>query len=411
MTKQHENHARLVPMPRLRRLFRLSRFSERQHFFRAESAHGNFDVVGILQIEPQLRRCPEIAGQTDCRVRRDTAFFFHDGMNARSGNPQSQRQRRDAQIQGCHVFFAQDFARVYGAHTVFDSHDVFPFLVIINDFHIICTVIQPAEADAVLLIDTDTVLSFPISPETFKPVACRNFQVIKRIGGIQQGQLPCCCRRECLKALNEAAREKVFGIFAFEGSDHRRTLAKFPDNVLRGAEIYNRKNLLCYVLTSPALALYCPTIAAHIAAIGISTPPIDKRTALTSAIFMPGFYLFPMAACAGEPSGSPFCLLSGSANPAFAVALFLSTKGGSQTLINKETVMSCHITLVLGDATDTTYETLSIYAVALLRTLTLANTDPDTRPSVRDTRLILDLIEQLEAQKDAAHVELMGGAA
>lgn len=104
-------------------------------------------------------------------------------------------------------------------------------------------------------------------------------------------------------------------------------------------------------------------------------------------------------------------LLSGSVNPAYAVALLLDTKGGSQTLISKETVMSCHITLVLGDATDTTYETLSIYAAALLRILTLANTDPDTRPSARDTRLILDLIEQIDAQKDAAHAEVMGGAA
>ncbi|WP_298046371.1 hypothetical protein [uncultured Cardiobacterium sp.] len=69
--------------------------------------------------------------------------------------------------------------------------------------------------------------------------------------------------------------------------------------------------------------------------------------------------------------------------------------------------MSCHITLVLGDATDTAYEALSIYAAALLRTLTLANTDPNTHPSVRDTRLILDLIEQIEAQKDTAHAEVM----
>ena len=73
--------------------------------------------------------------------------------------------------------------------------------------------------------------------------------------------------------------------------------------------------------------------------------------------------------------------------------------------------MSCHITLVLGDATDTVNETLSAYTAALLRILTLANTDPDTRPSVRDTRLILDLIEQFAAQKDAAHAEVMGGAA
>ena len=151
---------------------------------------------------------------------------------------------------------------------------------------------------------------------------------------------------------------------------------------------------------------YSLSIAAHTATIGISTPPVNKRTGALQRCFYARF----LWQRAWENRKVRRFLLSGSANPAYAVALFLSTKGGSQTF-NKETAMSCHITLVLGDATETAYEALSIYAAALLRILTLANTDPDTRPSVRDTRLILDLIEQLEAQKAAAHAEVMGGAA
>lgn len=152
---------------------------------------------------------------------------------------------------------------------------------------------------------------------------------------------------------------------------------------------------------------YSLPIAAHTAAIGIDTPSISKRTGALQRYFYARF----LWQRAWENRKVRRFLLSGSVNPAYAVALLLDTKGGSQTLISKETVMSCHITLVFGDATDTAYETLSIYAAALLRILTLANTDPDTCPSVRDTRLILDLIEQIEAQKDAAHAEVMGGAA
>ena len=152
---------------------------------------------------------------------------------------------------------------------------------------------------------------------------------------------------------------------------------------------------------------YSLPITAHTAAIGISLPPISKRTGAYQRCFYARF----LWQRAWENRKVRRFLLSGKANPAFAVAFSISLDGGSQTLINKETAMSCHITLVLGDATDTAYETLSIYAAALLRTLTLANIDPDTRPSARDTRLILDLIEQIDAQKDAAHAEVMGGAA
>uniref|UniRef100_UPI00263823CF hypothetical protein n=1 Tax=uncultured Cardiobacterium sp. TaxID=417619 RepID=UPI00263823CF len=152
---------------------------------------------------------------------------------------------------------------------------------------------------------------------------------------------------------------------------------------------------------------YSLPIAAHIAAIGIDTPPIiTKRTGALQRCFYARF----LWQRAWENLRVRRFLVSGSVNPAFAVALLLDTKGDRHPF-TKEPVMSCHITLVLGDATDTAYETFSIYAAALLRILTLANTDPDTCPSARDTRLILDLIEQIEAQKDAAHAEVMRGVA
>lgn len=147
---------------------------------------------------------------------------------------------------------------------------------------------------------------------------------------------------------------------------------------------------------------YILPITAHTAVIGISLLPINKRTGALQRCFYTCF----LWQRAWENRKVRRFLLSGKANSAYAVALSISLDGGSQTF-NKETVMSCYITLILGDATDTAYETLSIYAAALLRTLTLANTDPDTRPSVQDTRLILDLIEQIEGQKDAAHAEVM----
>ena len=152
---------------------------------------------------------------------------------------------------------------------------------------------------------------------------------------------------------------------------------------------------------------YSLPITAHTAVIGISLLPINRRTGALQRCFYARF----LWQCAWENRKVRRFFRSGKANPAFAVALFISLNGDSHLLIRKETAMSCHITLVLGDATDTDYETLSIYAAALLRALSLAHTDPDFRLSAPDTCFILDLIEQLAAQKDAAHAEVMGGAA
>lgn len=44
-------------------------------------------------------------------------------------------------------------------------------LVIVSDFYVINMGLLPHEADAPLIVDTDTMLADPVAPKGFKPIA------------------------------------------------------------------------------------------------------------------------------------------------------------------------------------------------------------------------------------------------
>jgi hypothetical protein len=58
--------------------------------------------------------------------------------------------------------------------------------MIVHNFHFIGAAFLPDEADAELIINPDTVLSFPIPFEDFQSVSRRASQVIQVFGGVQQ---------------------------------------------------------------------------------------------------------------------------------------------------------------------------------------------------------------------------------
>jgi hypothetical protein len=52
-------------------------------------------------------------------------------------------------------------------------------LVVIGDFDVVGIAIFPAEADAPLLVDSDTELAEPVAFESFQPIGGRNFQILQ----------------------------------------------------------------------------------------------------------------------------------------------------------------------------------------------------------------------------------------
>jgi hypothetical protein len=64
--------------------------------------------------------------------------------------------------------------------------------VVINNFNIVSIAVNPFEADTPLVIDPDAVLAFTASAQSFKPVAWRHKQVLKRFGSMEIIKLTPC---------------------------------------------------------------------------------------------------------------------------------------------------------------------------------------------------------------------------
>ncbi len=47
--------------------------------------------------------------------------------------------------------------------------------MIINDFDILCAIVDPVKANTILIVDSNTVLTFSIGFEPFQAIAWRDF--------------------------------------------------------------------------------------------------------------------------------------------------------------------------------------------------------------------------------------------
>ena len=63
-------------------------------------------------------------------------------------------------------------------------------LVIVDDFHVLRPAGRPAEADPVLLIDPDAVLSLSIALERFEPVSRRRAKVLEHFSDVELIEFP-----------------------------------------------------------------------------------------------------------------------------------------------------------------------------------------------------------------------------
>ncbi len=64
--------------------------------------------------------------------------------------------------------------------------------MVVDDFHVVGIAIPPHEADAILIIDSDTVLALALAVQSLQPVSGRHTQIIQRHRGMQQEELLQC---------------------------------------------------------------------------------------------------------------------------------------------------------------------------------------------------------------------------
>jgi hypothetical protein len=63
--------------------------------------------------------------------------------------------------------------------------------MIVNDLNIGWAIVGPTKANAILLIDSDAVLSFTVAGQSFKSIARWNLQLVQPLRGVQLVQFSC----------------------------------------------------------------------------------------------------------------------------------------------------------------------------------------------------------------------------
>ena len=92
--------------------------------------------------------------------------------------------------------------------------------MIVNELHVLRVAVLPDEADAVLIVDPDTVLSAPIARQRFQPIAGKCRQVSKLASGVELLQLPLGDASQVLQASAEPAGKQRPRLGILERPDH-----------------------------------------------------------------------------------------------------------------------------------------------------------------------------------------------
>ena len=117
--------------------------------------------MSLLQVQPDLRRRPEIARQPDRRVGSHTPLPVQGRRDPIHRCIQRLGQRIGRQSERLE-FVTQDLSWMHQPHTVVRGHR-FDLLVIVHDLHLAWPVILPPEINPPVRVDPDAVLPGPIA--------------------------------------------------------------------------------------------------------------------------------------------------------------------------------------------------------------------------------------------------------
>ena len=99
-------------------------------------------------------------------------------------------------------------------------HHSLPILVIVDNLHPVDVPVVPHEANAILIVDTETVLATSVAGERFESVAGEGGEVTKLTRGVQLLQFALGDPSDLLQTPTEGAREERLGVGILERPDH-----------------------------------------------------------------------------------------------------------------------------------------------------------------------------------------------
>ena len=89
--------------------------------------------------------------------------------------------------------------------------------MVIHNFNIVSVAVNPFEADTPLVIDPDAILTFTVPAQSFKPVAWRRKQVLKRFGSMEIIKFAPCWSFKSLETPYKPIIKERFSILVLEG--------------------------------------------------------------------------------------------------------------------------------------------------------------------------------------------------
>src|SRR3989338_8542988 len=138
---------------------------------RRAGASGYFQVVEVLQVEPELGIGVEVARQAQGSIGANATALVHNFTNPGGGNTKFQRQLVDGEAERLHEILPENFAGVDRRQERL-SHDAL-FLMIICDFHFVGVATTPDKADSPLVVDSNRVLPFPVASQRLQLISRR----------------------------------------------------------------------------------------------------------------------------------------------------------------------------------------------------------------------------------------------
>jgi hypothetical protein len=96
--------------------------------------------------------------------------------------------------------------------------------MIIGDFHLESVALTPYEADPVLIVDPDAVLSCAVSFERFQAIAGEKGKIRKHVGSMDLDELPLDELSKPIEALGISAVKNMLRISGSERSNHDHSI-------------------------------------------------------------------------------------------------------------------------------------------------------------------------------------------
>ena len=139
---------------------------------------GVIKIAAKLQVHPEIRRHPEELCQAQRCTRRDPALGIDDFVDALIGYMDGVGQFALSQTHRSEKLFQEHFTGMSREAMSRDARhsdtSLEPKLVIVDDCYQIRTLFSPLEANTILVVDSQAMLPFTMTAESFQAVSWRD---------------------------------------------------------------------------------------------------------------------------------------------------------------------------------------------------------------------------------------------